>query len=334
MVALQGRPKPSPQEVRMPISDFVLEQGGPFEVADANMPARSAQRWAGKELSCHTVVLVKRPGDTFACIKAGDLGDPRLLTADELSGPLGEVSILKPALVMEREASLTRDLLAALDRPGGPPVVLVEGGRVVAVFERRPSVIPARALTTRISYQLVDPQTTVGGAMAIMATELGGNSQNLFLILAAKDEVRATSVRVVALASRRFPAETPLLSLPGVLILPTCEYDTMRVQDAARLAGQGPSRLLAVLKEGRVLGLIESEAGKGSVARGRGDDFFAGSALTELYGGYVTSEADGWGDIQPGARPTCPHCQARVHFEYRVRTDEFYCPECKETIDI
>jgi hypothetical protein len=319
----------------MPISDFVLDQGRLFEVAEASMPARSAQRWAGKDLSSHTVVLVRRPDDSFAIVRAGDLGDPRLLASDELAGPLGAVSILRPAVVMAREAASTRDLLTAMDQPGGAPVVVVEGDRVVAVFERRPSVIPTRALTTRFSYQLVDPQTTVGAALTLIAADpLGGNSQNLILIMGAADEVRATSVRVIALASRKFPAETPLLSLPGVLILPTCEYDAMRVQDAARLADQHPSRLVAVLEEGRVVGLIESEGGKGPVVRGAGDDFFAGSALTELYGSYVTSEADGRGDIQPGAKPTCPHCQQRVHFEYRVRTDEFYCPECKESIDV
>jgi hypothetical protein len=171
--------------------------------------------------------------------------------------------------------------------------------------------------------------------MTMVATDpLGSNSQNVILIMGAQDEVCATSVRVIALASRKFPAETPILSLPGVLTLPTCEYDAMRVQDAARLAGQHPSRLLAVLEEGRVVGLIESDGNKGAVVRGVGDDFFAGSALTELYGSYVTSDSDGQGDLQPGAKPTCPHCQQTVHFEYRVRTDEFYCPECKETIVI
>lgn len=319
----------------MPISDFVLGQSGPFQVADAAVPARAAQRWAGRELSSHTVVVVKRPDDTFACVKAGDLGDPHLLPSDELAGPLGEVSILRPAVVMAREANRTRDLLTALDRPGAPPVVVVEGDRVVAVFDRRPSVIPTRAFTTRFSYQLVDSQTTVGRAMTMIATgPLGGNSQNLFLIRSAQEGVCATSVRVVALASHKFAPEATLLSLPGVLPLPTCEYDAMGVREAARLAGQGPGGLLAVLEEGQVVGLIESEGDKGAVVRGMGDDFFAGSALTELYGGYVTPDAGGRGDIQPGARPTCPHCQRRVHFEYRVRTDEFYCPECQETIDI
>ncbi len=319
----------------MPISDFVLEQGRLFEVADASMPVRSAQRWAGRDLPSHIMVLVRRSDDSFACVKAGDLGDPQLLASDELAGPLREASILKPALVMAREAAGTRDLLTALDRPGAPPVVVVEGDRVVAVFERRPSIIPARALTTRISYQLVDPQATVGEVMTLIAADpLGRNSQNLILMMSAPDEVRATSVRVIALASRQFPAETPLLSLPGVLILPTCEYDAMRVQDAVRLADQHPGGLVAVLEEGRVVGLIEAEGGKGPVVRGAGDDFFAGSALTELYGSYVTLDADGRGEIPPGAKPTCPHCQQGVHFEYRVRTDEFYCPECKETIDI
>jgi hypothetical protein len=117
--------------------------------------------------------------------------------------------------------------------------------------------------------------------------------------------------------------------LPAVYKIPGFEQDAMSTKKARALAKQQESGLLAILKEGEIIGLIEGK----EVHRGLGKDFFAGSGLSALYGSYVTASMDGRADIQV-SKPTCPHCRKQTHFEYRVRKDEFYCPECKETIDL
>jgi len=55
----------------MPISDFVINFKQAFELAEAEMPAKAAWKWAGKELSFLVMVLVKRPDGSIRIVKSG-----------------------------------------------------------------------------------------------------------------------------------------------------------------------------------------------------------------------------------------------------------------------
>jgi hypothetical protein len=237
---------------------------------------------------------------------------------------------LVPAAVAEQSDLSTREAYAlAKESPNGVLVVTDQGefkgvvwGTLLAIRRKR--------FMTRLGFKSVEADTTLGElATLIKTTDIGRNTQNLFLTRDTKGDILATSVRVIALAHRRLPTDTPLDSLPAVRRIPGFEQDAMSTRVASALAKKEESGLLAVLEEGEIIGLIEGR----EVHRGLGEDFFAGSGLSELYGSYVTGSMDGRADIQV-SKPTCPHCNQQTHFEYRVRKDEFYCPECKKTIDL
>jgi hypothetical protein len=105
-------------------------------------------------------------------------------------------------------------------------------------------------------------------------------------------------------------------------------YSDGAVAERTAIERDAARGIVIVLDDDRVAGIVVDP----TKVRGIGDDFFAGSVLTELYGVSPTQSADVRGEIQGGRPSPCPHCNKRAKLMYDVDNDIFTCAECGQVL--